>query len=102
MRDRQQIESAIAAFARITSELDDNLTLVALGEDAGDDSIIAEAEASVHCHSGLIQSFTIWAFSGLPLKTMMVSPPPMAPVAAWRSMLCCSEFVEGFTRVSST
>jgi len=47
MRERQQIESAIAAFARITSELDDNLTLVALGEDEGDDSIIAEAEASL-------------------------------------------------------
>jgi peptide chain release factor 2 len=47
MRERQQIESAIAAFARITSELDDNLTLVALGEDEGDDSVIAEAEASL-------------------------------------------------------
>ena len=47
MRERQQIESAIAAFARITSELDDNLTLVALGEDEKDDSVISEAEASL-------------------------------------------------------
>jgi peptide chain release factor 2 len=47
MRERQQIETALNAFDRITRELDDNLTLVALGEEEGDDSIIAEAETAL-------------------------------------------------------
>lgn len=47
MRERQQIESAIESFGRITGELDDNLTLIALGEEEGDDSIIAESEANL-------------------------------------------------------
>jgi peptide chain release factor 2 len=47
MRERQQIESAIDSFGRITGELDDNLTLIALGEEEGDDSIVAESEANL-------------------------------------------------------
>ncbi|HUW74049.1 MAG TPA: peptide chain release factor 2 [Methyloceanibacter sp.] len=47
MRERQQIETALSAFDRISAELDDNLTLVALGEEEGDDSIVAEAEAAL-------------------------------------------------------
>jgi peptide chain release factor 2 len=48
MRERQQIETALDSFDRIASELDDNLTLVALGEEEGDESIVAEAEAALH------------------------------------------------------
>ena len=47
MRERQQLESALGAFNRLQAELDDNLTLVALGEEEGDESIIAEAEEAL-------------------------------------------------------
>ena len=47
MRERQQIETALKAFDRIANELDDNLTLVSLGEEEGDESIVAEAEAAL-------------------------------------------------------
>jgi len=47
MRERQQLESALGAFDRLQAELDDNLTLVALGEEEGDESIIAEAEEAL-------------------------------------------------------
>jgi peptide chain release factor 2 len=48
MRERRQLDSALAAYDRITSELDDNLALIALGEEEGDDSIVAEAEAALN------------------------------------------------------
>ncbi len=44
MRERQQLETALTAFDRISQELDDNLTLLALGEEESDESIVAEAE----------------------------------------------------------
>ena len=44
MRERQQLEMALNAFDRIAQELDDNLTLAALGEEEGDESIVTEAE----------------------------------------------------------
>jgi len=47
MRERQQLETALNAFDRFTSELDDNLMLVALGEEEGDDTIVTEAEAAL-------------------------------------------------------
>ena len=47
MRERQQIETALNAFDRIASELDDNLTLAALGEEEGDETIVAEAEGAL-------------------------------------------------------
>ena len=47
MRERQQIEAALTAFDHITRELDDNLALAALGEEEGDESIVAEAEAAL-------------------------------------------------------
>ncbi|HBF60300.1 MAG TPA: peptide chain release factor 2, partial [Methyloceanibacter sp.] len=47
MRERQQLEAALGAFDRIQTELDDNVTLVALGEEENDDSIVAEAEESL-------------------------------------------------------
>ena len=47
MRERQQIETALNAFGLLTSELDDNLALVAMGEEEGDEGIVAEAEAAL-------------------------------------------------------
>jgi peptide chain release factor 2 len=47
MRERQQLESALSGFARLTKELDENVELVALGEEEGDDSVVAEAETAL-------------------------------------------------------
>jgi len=47
MRERQQLESALSGFARLTKELDENIELVALGEEEGDDSVVAEAETAL-------------------------------------------------------
>ncbi len=47
MRERQQLEMALNAFDRISQELDDNLTLTALGEEEGDENIVAEADEAL-------------------------------------------------------
>jgi peptide chain release factor 2 len=47
MRERQQLETALNAFDRIARELDDNRTLAALGEEEGDESIIAVADEAL-------------------------------------------------------
>jgi peptide chain release factor 2 len=47
MRERQQLESALASFQRLERELSENVELVALGEEEGDEAIVAEAEAAL-------------------------------------------------------
>ena len=47
MRERQQLEASLSAFDRIARELDDNVALVALGEEEGDAVIVAEAETAL-------------------------------------------------------
>jgi len=47
MRERQQLETAINAFDRLARELDDNVELVALGEEEGDATVVAEAEKAL-------------------------------------------------------
>lgn len=47
MRERQQLELALGAFERVSIELEDNLTLAALGEEEGDESIVVEAEEAL-------------------------------------------------------
>jgi peptide chain release factor 2 len=47
MRERQQLESAVSGFGRLIRELDENVELVALGEEEGDEGVIAEAEAAL-------------------------------------------------------
>jgi protein subunit release factor B len=47
MRERQHIETALSSFDRITRDLDDNIALVALGEEEGDAGIVAEAETAL-------------------------------------------------------
>jgi peptide chain release factor 2 len=44
MRERQQLETAITSFTRLARELDDNVELVTLGEEEGDDAVVTEAE----------------------------------------------------------
>jgi len=47
MRERQQLEASLAAFDRISRELDDNIELTALGEEEGDAAVVAEAEKAL-------------------------------------------------------
>ncbi len=47
MRERQQLETAISSFERLTRELDDSIALIALGEEEADESVVAEAEAAL-------------------------------------------------------
>ncbi|HVQ11849.1 MAG TPA: peptide chain release factor 2 [Methyloceanibacter sp.] len=47
MRERQQLDGALAGFTRLVRELDDNIELVSLGEDEGDESVVTEAESAL-------------------------------------------------------
>ena len=47
MRERQQLEASLTAFDRLTRELDDNVELLALGEEEGDNHVVAEAEKAL-------------------------------------------------------
>ncbi len=47
MRERQTLEDSIAAITRMDAALDDNVELIALGEEEGDAAVVAEAEAAI-------------------------------------------------------
>jgi len=47
MRERQQLEVALTNFTRIKRELEDNIELVSLGEEEGDEAVISEAESAL-------------------------------------------------------
>src|SRR4029079_449936 len=47
MRERQQLDGALSGFTRLLRELDDNVELVSLGEEEGDESGISEAESAL-------------------------------------------------------
>ena len=47
MRERQRLESSIAAVRETERELDDNLGLIELGDAEGDSGIVADAEAEI-------------------------------------------------------
>jgi peptide chain release factor 2 len=47
MRERQRLETAIAAVRQIERELDDNVGLIELGEAEGDSGVISDAEAEI-------------------------------------------------------
>jgi peptide chain release factor 2 len=47
MRERQQLDGALSGFTRLVRELDDNIELVSLGEEEGDDSVVSEAESAL-------------------------------------------------------
>ena len=48
MRERQQLEAALGAFERINTELEDNVALITLGEEEGDESVVADAEKALN------------------------------------------------------
>ncbi|MRG57363.1 peptide chain release factor 2 [Phyllobacterium sp. SYP-B3895] len=47
MRERQQLEDGINSIRTLSQSLDDNVELIAMGEEEGDASIVAEAEAAI-------------------------------------------------------
>jgi peptide chain release factor 2 len=47
MRERQQLEAALASFDRISRERDDAIALAELGEEESDEATVAEAEAAL-------------------------------------------------------
>ena len=47
MRERQQLDGALAGFTRLVRELDDNIELVELGEEESDESVVSEAESAL-------------------------------------------------------
>ncbi len=47
MRERQQLEDSINGLKRTEAQLSDNLELIEMGEEEGDDDIVREAEAAL-------------------------------------------------------
>jgi peptide chain release factor 2 len=47
MRERQQLDDAIKAYSVLEGGLNDNIELIALGEEEGDSEVVAEAEKAI-------------------------------------------------------
>ncbi len=47
MRERQQLEDSINSIRTLSQTLEDNIELIAMGEEEGDKSIVDEAEAAI-------------------------------------------------------
>ncbi len=47
MRERTRLEGAIAAYSELEQQLNDNVELLELAEEEGDDAIVADAEAAL-------------------------------------------------------
>lgn len=47
MRERQSLDDNIAAIKRLGQALEDNIGLIELGEEEGDDDVVAEAETAI-------------------------------------------------------
>ena len=56
MRERQGLEDGIRAVRGLSQALEDNVGLIELGEEEGDQSVIAEAEAAIRSLSGEIKA----------------------------------------------
>jgi peptide chain release factor 2 len=56
MRERQQLDDSITAIKGLSQALDDNVELIALGEEEGDQSIVSEAETAIRALRGEIQA----------------------------------------------
>ena len=52
MRERQSLDDNIKAVKGLSQALDDNIGLIELGEEEGDDGVVAEAEAAIRALSG--------------------------------------------------
>jgi peptide chain release factor 2 len=52
MRERQGLEEGIASVKGLTQALEDNIGLIELGEEEGDEGVVAEAEAALRSMQG--------------------------------------------------
>jgi peptide chain release factor 2 len=56
MRERQTLEDGVKGVRGITQALEDNIGLIELGEEEGDQSVIDEAEAAIRSMSGEVKA----------------------------------------------
>ena len=61
MRERQGLDDSISAIRGLSQALQDNVGLIELGEEEGDESIVAEAEAAIRALSGEVKARQIEA-----------------------------------------
>lgn len=54
MQERQRLETAIGSIESLTNALDDNLGLIELGEEEGEDQVVADAEDAIRALKGQI------------------------------------------------
>ncbi len=56
MRERQSLEDGVKAVHGVTQALEDNIGLIQLGEEEGDQSVVEEAEAAIRSLSGEVKA----------------------------------------------
>ncbi len=56
MRERQTLEEGIGAVKSLTQALEDNIGLIELGEEEGDDGVVADAEAALRSMRGEVKA----------------------------------------------
>ncbi len=56
MRERQTLDDGIRGVRELTQALDDNIGLIELGEEEGDQSVVADAEAAIRSMSGEVKA----------------------------------------------
>ena len=56
MRERQSLEDGVKAVRELTQALEDNIGLIELGEDEGDQSVVDEAEAAIRSMAGEVKA----------------------------------------------
>ena len=56
MRERQTLEDGVKGVRGITQALEDNIGLIELGEEEGDQSVVDEAEAAIRSMSGEVKA----------------------------------------------
>jgi peptide chain release factor 2 len=56
MRERQDLEDRITSIRKLSRALDDNVELIAMGEEEGDSGIVDEAEAAIRSLAGELKA----------------------------------------------
>ena len=56
MRERQGLEDGVKSVRELTQALEDNIGLIELGEDEGDQSVVDEAEAAIRSMAGEVKA----------------------------------------------
>jgi len=56
MRERQNLEENITAIRGLTQAVDDNVELIAMGEEEGDDGVVRDAEAAIRSLAGEVRT----------------------------------------------